>query len=177
MNTYIFKSQRLGFRNWKDSDIEALHEINSDKKVMEFFPRIKTKEESSNFMKRMQNQFETRGYCYFATDLLEENKMIGFVGLAYQTYEAPFTPAVDIGWRLNKNYWGKGYATEGAKACLDFAFNALNINEVISLASAINIPSINVMKKINMEYQYDFEHALLVEYPKISKCSLYKITK
>ncbi len=88
-NKYIFTSDRLGFRNWDLADIDQMHEINSDEKVMEFFPFIPTKVQTGEFVDRMKNQFEN-------------NEFIGFIGLSEQTYEADFTPCIDIGWRIKK---------------------------------------------------------------------------
>ena len=172
---YLFGSERLAFRTWIDSDLMAMHSISSDPEVMHYFPAVKTKEETKAFIQRMQIEFEQRKYCYFPTVLKATQEVIGFIGLAYQTYNAPFNPAVDIGWRLSKKHWGKGYATEGAKACLKYAFEKLELKEVISIATTANVPSTSVMKKIGMEHQYDFEHSLLLDYPKIKMCSLYSI--
>lgn len=94
---YIFTSERLGFRNWNLMDIDQLHEINSDEKVMEFFPNIPTKEQTEEFIKRMINQFQDKGFCCFAVEKLENNEFIGFIGLSEQTCDADFTPCVDIG--------------------------------------------------------------------------------
>ena len=116
---YIFKSERLGFRNWNLTDIDPLHEINSDEKVMEFIPTIPTKKQTTEFVERMKKQFENKGFCYFAVDKLADREFIGFIGLSEQTYEADFTPCIDIGWRIKSSEWNKGYATEGAKNVLN----------------------------------------------------------
>jgi RimJ/RimL family protein N-acetyltransferase len=116
--SYLFTSERLGFRNWIASDIDRMSEINSDKKVMEFFPCVQSNEQTKLFVKRMQKHFDRTDFCYFAVDVLKSAELIGFIGLAEQTFEADFTPCVDIGWRLHTSAWNKGYATEGAKACL-----------------------------------------------------------
>ncbi len=115
---YIFTSQRLGFRNWLDSDLPKMAAINADEEVMRFFPSTQTKAKTEEFIKRMQAQFEKHGFCYFAVEILESKALIGFIGLSEQTYKADFTPCVDIGWRLGRTHWGKGYATEGAKRVL-----------------------------------------------------------
>src|SRR5947207_3093976 len=123
INKYVFQSGRLGFRNWLTEDIKIMAEINADKKVMEFFANTQSKKQTIEFVERMQNQFSKKGFCYFAVDKFENNEFIGFIGLSEQTFEADFTPCIDIGWRLKRSEWNKGYATEGAKQCLDFAFN------------------------------------------------------
>lgn len=174
---YIFESQRLGFRNWKKTDLNEFAEINADIDVMEHFPNILTKKETSDFMDRLQKHFENKGYTYFATDILETKEFIGFIGLAYQDYKTDFTPATDIGWRLKKSAWGKGYATEGAKKCIEYAFQNLNLNYIISACTEKNFKSEQVMKKIGMEKLGEFKHPKLIEFPEYEKCLCYGISK
>ena len=158
---YTFKSERLGFRNWKSTDVEAMAAISANPSVMEFFPSTQSKEHVQGFIKNMQEEFNEYGFCYFAVDRLEDEQMIGFIGLHNVTFEAPFTPCVDIGWRLSPKAWGRGYATEGAKRCLEYAFDELKLVSVKSIAPVINVKSINVMKKIGMQEVEIFKHPLL----------------
>lgn len=174
---YIFKSERLGFRNWTKDDLVEFAKINADLEVMEHFPKPLTENETSEFIQRLQNHYIKNGYCYFATEIIEAKELIGFIGLAFQDYKTDFTPAVDIGWRLKKSAWGKGYATEGAKKCLDFAFNELNLDKIISTCIEKNFKSENVMKKIGMEMKGKFNHPKLKEYPEYEKCICYEINK
>ena len=171
---YIFTSDRLGFRNWDLTDTDKMHEINSDKKVMEFFPTIPTAEQTTEFVERMKKQFENKGFCYFAVDKLEDSEFIGFIGLSEQTYEADFTPCVDIGWRIKSSEWNKGFASEGAKKCLDYALNELKLENVYSIAPKINTKSEHVMTKIGLKKQYEFEHSLLSKKERLKTCVLYK---
>jgi RimJ/RimL family protein N-acetyltransferase len=171
---YIFESDRLGFRNWDLTDIEKMHEINSDEKVMEYFPTIPTIEQTTDFVKRMRKQFENKGYCYFAVDKLEDGKFIGFIGLSEQTYEADFTPCIDIGWRIKSCEWNRGFASEGAKRCLDYAMNELKLENVYSIAPKINTKSEHIMTKIGLKKQYEFEHSLLTNNDRLKTCVLYK---
>ncbi len=137
---YIFTSERLGFRNWNLTDIDKMHEINSDEKVMEFFPNILTRRQTEEFIKRMKKQYENKGFCYFAVDKLDNNDFLGFIGLSEQTYQADFTPCVDIGWRIKSSEWNKGFASEGAKKCLDYALNELKLEKVFTIkANKTNI--------------------------------------
>jgi RimJ/RimL family protein N-acetyltransferase len=170
---YIFTSARLGFRNWDFADIDKMHEINSDEKVMEFFPYIPTKEQTAEFVKRMKKQFEGKGFCYFAVDKLEDNEFIGFIGLSEQTYKADFTPCIDIGWRIKSSEWNKGFASEGAKKCLDYALNDLKLEKVYSIAPKINTKSEHIMIKIGLKKQYEFEHTLLTNTERLKTCVLY----
>lgn len=176
MENYLFTSERLGFRNWETSDVDALFEINSNEEVMRFFPSTQTKKHTEEFINRMREQFSKNEFCYFAVEILSGNDFIGFIGLSEQTYEADFNPSVDIGWRLHPKSWGKGYATEGAKACLQYAFDTLNLSEIVAVAPVINISSITVMKKVGMTKIKEFTHPLLSQYPKLKNCVLYSIS-
>ena len=171
---YIFTSERLGFRNWRLGDIDKMHEINSDEKVMEFFPCIPTKEQTTEFIERMKKQFEDKGFCYFAVDKLEDNDFIGFIGLSEQTYDADFTPCIDIGWRIKSSEWNKGFATEGAIRCLSYALDNLKLEKIYSIAPKINIRSEHIMSKIGLKKQYEFEHPLLANDERLKYCVLYK---
>ena len=174
---YLFKSERLGFRNWLESDIEMMTEINADKNVMEFFPCIASKDQTIDFIKKMQKQFTEKGYCYFAVDKLKNNEFIGFIGLSEKNFEAEFTPCIDIGWRLSNTEWNNGFASEGAKRCLEYAFNVLKLEKIYSIAPKINIKSERVMKKIGMEKFMEFEHPLLINDERLRDCVLYQTTK
>ncbi len=115
-----------------------------------------------------------RSHCYFAVDHLGSKQFIGFIGLCYQDYPSPFTPCVDIGWRLHRNYWGMGLATEGARKNLDYAFNILGLNQVRAVASEVNLKSIRVMEKIGMKFLGAFEHPSLKEFPLLLNCVCYE---
>ncbi len=174
---YIFQSDNLGFRNWQISDIELLYEINSDPDVMKYFPRCYTREEVVSFIIRMQKQYRKKGYTYFAIDHLKDDTLIGFIGLAFQNFESPFTPCIDIGWRLNKHYWNRGLATEGARSCLDYGFKELKLSSVRSITPEINKASIHIMNKIGMAPIGVFEHPLLTDNPTLSHCVVYEINR
>lgn len=171
---YLFTSERLGFRNWELLDIDKMHEINADKKVMEFFPGIPTKQQTTEFVERMTKQFLEKGFCYFAVDKLEDNSFIGFIGISEQTYQADFTPCFDIGWRIKSSEWNKGFATEGAKRCLKYALQELQPQDIYSVAPKINTKSEHMMIKIGMKKQYEFEHPLLTNHEQLKTCVLYK---
>jgi RimJ/RimL family protein N-acetyltransferase len=117
--------------------------------------------------------FADNKFCYFAVDLLETNKLIGFIGLSQMTFDSPFTPCVDIGWRIGFQYWNHGYATEGANRCLQYAFDDLKLKEVFSVAPLVNTKSIAIMRKIGMIQQSQFEHPLLTNYEHLKKCALF----
>lgn len=158
-------------------DLEWFAAMNADELVMEHFPKTLSREESLDFINRLQKHYHKHQHCYFATEVLDTGEPIGFIGLAYQVYDSQFTPAVDIGWRLKTRAWGNGYATEGAKRCLDFAFNILNFDAVISTCTAKNNKSERVMQKIEMTKIGEFKHPNLKQYPDYEKCICYKIEK
>lgn len=173
MRDHCFTSERLGFRSWEDADIEFLNYLNSNIEVMRYFPKMPSSQDNKVFIKRMQELYSEKGYCYFLVEELESGNPIGFIGLADQNYESDFTPAVDIGWRIFPGFWGNGYATEGALRCLEYARD-LNLTEVISVAPKINEPSIAVMRKIGLRKVYEFNHPLLKDTPRLLTCVLYK---
>ncbi len=175
MNEYLFSSKRLGLRNWKKEDIIPFIEMCQDFDVMRFFPKTLSQTEAEQFIQRMQSHFNQFGFCYFAIEEIDTKEFIGFTGLLHQNYESPFTPCIDIGWRLKKSAWGKGFATEAAKATLDFAKNHINSNEIYSIAPKINSSSISVMKKIGMQYHSTFQHPALKHHPRLQTCEVYKI--
>jgi len=175
--TYIIQTPRLGLRRWIASDLQPFFELNSDQNVMEFFPKTLSKEESDAFVERIEKGIDERGFGFYAVDLLENNEFIGMVGLGVPNFEADFMPCVEIGWRLKKDAWGKGYASEAASACLDYAFNELGIAEIVSFTAEINLPSQGVMKKIGMKKASEFLHPRVAVGHALSKHILYKIVQ
>lgn len=123
MSGYILKAERLGLRQWKVSDYVPFAKMCADPEVMRYFPTTLSTEESNTLIDSFKQRFEQYGFTYYAVDILttkeQSAQFIGFAGLLPQTYKSAFTPNVDIGWRLKKSVWGKGYATEAAKACLE----------------------------------------------------------
>ncbi|AXT50073.1 N-acetyltransferase [Aquimarina sp. BL5] len=173
MNPYLFQSERLGFRNWTLDDLDPLAAMNNDDDVMEFFPFKPSRKNTEEFILRMQKQFTKNDFCYFAVDILDSKDFIGFIGLCEQSYLEHQDTFVDIGWRLKKSVWNQGYATEGAKACLDFGFNTIGLNEIYSVASEINLKSELIMKKIGMTKSKIFDHPKLTDYSDLVSCVLY----
>ena len=174
-SNYIFTSERLGFRNWREEDIAPFAQMNKDTEVMRHFPKTLTTQESTELIDRLKKHYIEHGYTYYAVEVLTTGELIGFIGIAYQDYETPFTPATDIGWRLKTSAWGKGYATEGALKCLEFAFNELHLSHIVSVCTENNTSSENVMKKIGMTKKGIFKHSKLKDYPALEKCLWYEI--
>jgi [ribosomal protein S5]-alanine N-acetyltransferase len=176
-NKYIFESERLGFRKWLPSDAEPFASMNADTEVMEFFPKKLTREESDAFIESIENAFALRGYDMLAVEEKASEDFIGFIGFAHPRFEAPFIPCVEIGWRLDKKYWNKGYATEGAKACLDYGFRTLGFEEVLSFTGIVNVRSERVMQKIGMKKIGEFNHPSVDPSSHVYRHVLYRIRK
>ena len=175
MPTIITQTERLILRTWAKEDIAPFAAMCSDPEVMRYFPAPLSYDETASLAKRLQERYEQDGYTYYAVMLKETEEFIGFCGVLIQTYESPFTPNIDIGWRLKKAAWGNGYATEAAKACLKLAKDDLDLKTIISVASNTNIPSINVMQKIGMKKVGSFEHPALNHTPELNPCEVYQI--
>ncbi len=175
MSKYVITTKRLGLRNWQDDDLSLAHAMNSDENVMKFFPQVWSMQQTKNFISGMQIHFKRYGFSYFAVDRLDTNTFIGFVGLMHQTYATGFDPFIDIGWRLLPEAWGHGFATEGATACLDFAFSELNLPEIYAIAPELNKKSQRVMQKIGMREYTHFEHPKIEENHPLRNCVAYRI--
>jgi len=173
---YLFKTTRLAFRTWSNNDLTAFAKLCADPEVMRYFPSALSKDETQNYIDRLIAHQEEHGHCYYAVELLETKEFIGFIGLAYQSYESYFTPCVDIGWRLKKEAWGNGYATEGAKACLKYAFENLGIKEIYSTTTHNNEPSEKVMQKLGMQKLENFVHPKMAADHPLQPIVVYKIT-
>ena len=174
---YLFSSKRLGFRTWKMQDKIPFAQMNIDQRVMEFFPHPLSTAQSDAFLQRIQNAFDERGYGLYAVEELKSKQLIGFIGFIYQTFEADFTPCVEIGWRLLPDFWGKGYATEGATACLNHGFYQLGFQSVYSFTAVVNNRSEKVMKKIGLQKVKEFDHPKLEADSWLLRHILYKIDK
>ena len=173
---YLFTSDRLGFRGWKKSDKTPFAKMNADTEVMRYFPSVLTAVASDELVDRLQKHYHTHGFTFFAVDELETKKFIGFIGLIHTSFEAYFTPCIEIGWRLKKEDWYRGFATEGAKRCLEFAFAKLQVDKIYAITTLTNKPSIHVMQKIGMQRQGTFEHPKIADNHPFKTELLYRIT-
>lgn len=158
-----FETPRLIFRDWREEDLPEFREMNKDARVMRYFTKALSPEETDGFYNIIKEEFQKYGYGLYAVETKLDQHFIGFIGFHWATFAAPFTPCVEIGWRLGTEAWGKGFATEGAKACLKYGFEALGLEKIYSLTSKINIPSENVMKKIGLAKVTEFQHPNIPE--------------
>ncbi|MFZ1979195.1 MAG: GNAT family N-acetyltransferase [Bacteroidota bacterium] len=173
----LIETERLVLRTWQESDIIPFAEMNRDPEVMEFFPKILSQEETEAFYKRITADLEQNGFGLFAVETKQDQIFIGFIGFARPSFSSYFTPCIEIGWRMDKRFWNMGFATEGAKACLEYGFSKLNFKEIVSFTAKINKRSINVMKRIGMAYAGDFEHPNVAEGHPLRRHVLYKISR
>ena len=174
----FIETERLILRTWKDEDALPYFKINQDQKVIEFLPGSLTMDQVNDFMSRMAIHQEKFGYSLLAVEEKKSDELLGFIGLNYTDFPAPFTPGVEIGWRLGSQYWGKGYATEGAKAVLNYGFTKRCLGEIVSFTVPANLKSISVMERIGLkrETKYDFAHPKLPLDHKLSNHIVYKLT-
>ena len=173
----VITTERLILRPWTEADLPDLYKLCSDPAVMEHFPSILSESETKAFLKRLIESYDEHGYTYFACIQKDTKAFIGFIGLAYQTYESPFSPAVDIGWRLLPSAWGKGFATEGAKACLNYAFEVLKLDRVVAVCTLRNVNSERVMQRIGMTKRGRFMHPALDAHPEVQELWWYEIQR
>lgn len=175
----ILKTDRLILRTWNDHDLKPMFEINQDPNVMEYFPALQDLEMTKQFINKVNVHFEKHGYTLYATIRKNSGEFIGFIGLLMADFEAHFTPAAEIGWRLSSKHWGQGFATEGAKAVLDHAFSVLKIPEIVSFAAAGNVKSIRVMQKIGLQHheEDDFDHPKLDDTSPLKRHVLYRLSR
>lgn len=169
------ETDRLALRDWQENDLLPFRQMNADPVTMEFFTKTLSPEESRQFYERIKQEFEERKYGLYAVELKSSGGFIGFTGFHYTEMDTDFSPCVEIGWRYKREAWGFGYATEAAKACLDYAKASLNLPEVYSFTSAINKRSENVMKKAGMQKAGHFQHPSIPEGDKLREHVLYKI--
>ena len=152
--------------------------MNADAEVMAFFPSLQSREASDASIDAWQSQFAERGWSNWAAEVQPSGVFIGFVGLSVPRRALPFSPCVEIGWRLARPYWGQGYATEGARAALRVGFERLHLAEIVSFTSVLNVRSRAVMKRIGMRNAHeDFEYPGVPENHHLRPHCLYRITR
>ena len=172
------ETERLYLRQWQASDFAPFAEMNANPEVMEYFPKLLTTSMSNTIAKKCQSLINDNGWGFWAVSLKETDAFIGMVGLNHAHADMPFSPAVEIAWRLHNDYWGQGYATEAARASLDFAFVELEIEEVVAFTAVINKRSQLVMERLGMtNTQEDFYHPMLDLNHRLAEHVLYKITR
>jgi len=173
------RTQRLLLRPWRDEDREPFAVMNADPQVMEHFPGVMSRDASDALVDRIQEHWAELGWGLWAVEVPEVAPFIGFVGIARQ--DAPGWPVVEVGWRLARPFWGRGYATEGAEQALAFGFGTLDLGEIFSFTVPQNTRSRAVMERIGLHHDPpdDFDHPRVdaAHYPQLVRHVLYRITQ
>ena len=171
------RTERLWLRQWRESDREPFAAMNSDPEVMEFYPSLQDRATSEASIAGWQSQFEAQGWGIWAVELLVSGQFIGYTGLSVPRHTLPFSPCVEVGWRLARKYWGSGFAAEGARAALGAGFGRLALPEIVSFTSAGNLRSRAVMERLGMiDAKQDFEHPGVPEGHPLRLHCLYRLT-
>jgi RimJ/RimL family protein N-acetyltransferase len=146
---------------------------------MEYFPSVLDRAQSDAFANRIEAGFITHGYGLWAVEIPGESEFIGFVGLALHNFEAPFTPAVEVGWRLARNYWGRGFASEAARAAVNDGFDRVALSEIVSFTVPDNKRSVRVMQRLGMTHDPsdDFDHPRIPAGHRLRRHVLYRLRR
>lgn len=173
----ILETERLILRPWVEEDLAPFAAINADPRVMEYFPCPLSRDESDYSVKCAVDHIQKFGWGFWAVSLIHTEAFIGFIGLEHVDFNAHFTPAVEIGWRLAFEHWGKGYATESALASLQYGFETLKLNEIVAFTAIQNSRSKAVMERIGMHHdpKDDFDHPKLPEGHRLRRHVLYRL--
>ena len=173
------RTERLRLRRWQPADREPFAALNADPRVMEYFPCVLSRAESDALADRIEAHFSDHGFGLWALELAGVARFAGFVGLAWVRFESRFTPSVEIGWRLARAHWGRGYATEAAGAALAFGFERLGLDEIVSFTVPGNTRSLRLMERIGMvrDPGDDFEHPGLPAGHPLRRHVLYRLRR
>ena len=169
---------RLRLRSWRPEDLDPFAALNSDHRVMEHFPQPLSREQSDLLAEQIVFDLRAQGWGLWAVEVTETRFFAGFVGLSRPRFRAHFTPAVEVGWRLAQDYWGRGFATEAAWAALEFGFDCLGLGEIVSFTSVDNMRSRRVMERLGMSHDPgdDFDHPSLPQGHRLRRHVLYRLT-
>lgn len=173
------ETKRLILRRWKESDRPVFAEMSADPEAMKYLGGIWDRATSDGFIDRIEKHFDDYGYGMYALEHKQSGELIGFTGLRNVPFEAHFTPAVEIGWRLAPAFWRQGCAFEAATEALRHGFNNLGLREVVSFTSPVNIPSWSLMKKLGMKTdpKDNFRHPRMPVNDVLSEHVLYRLRK
>jgi RimJ/RimL family protein N-acetyltransferase len=175
----VIETPRLILRRWRDEDLAPFAALNADPRVMEFLPKPLDWAESDAMAARIRGAFDQQPFGLWAVEVKAGTSFIGYVGLSVPKFEAAFTPCVEIGWRVAFDYWGRGYATEAARAALHYAFETLKLAEVVSFTVPANERSWRVMERLGMKRSpaEDFDHPNLAEGHPLRRHVLYRLSR
>lgn len=149
--------------------------MNADPEVMRFYPGPLTRRQSDELAVRLSAHIAEHGFGLWAAELLDTGEYVGFIGLQHVPFEAAFTPAVELGWRLRTSMWGRGLATEGARGAAEFAFDALGLREIVAMARADNLASVRVMRRLGMIHDPADDFDLQGPFDRPHRFTLYRL--
>jgi RimJ/RimL family protein N-acetyltransferase len=172
-------TDRLKLRRWRSDDLAVFQDISADPQVMEHMPACLDAGQAQAQALRIMDDLENRGWGLWAVEIIGSGEFIGYVGLNIPATLMPFGEKVELAWRLAARRWGRGYASEAARAALDFGFNVLNLDEIVAYTTPGNVRSWRVMEKIGMirDRQGDFDHPILPPGPPLRPHVLYRKRK
>jgi RimJ/RimL family protein N-acetyltransferase len=167
----------LLLRPWRSEDREPFAALNADPAVMEYFPATLTRPQSDALADRIDGDLQRLGYGLWAVEIPSQAPFIGFLGLLATDDDMPFAPAIEVGWRLARGFWGRGLASEGAQAALAFGFDELALAEIVALTAAGNLRSRRLMERLGMRRDpaEDFAHPALPAGHPLTLHVLYRI--
>jgi len=171
-------TQRLLLRPWMDGDREPFAALNADPEVMRYFPALQTRESSDRSIDAWNAEHAERGWSNWAVALRDGGEFIGFIGLSVPKRALPFMPCVELGYRLARRHWGRGYATEGGREALRFGFETLGLAEIVSFNAKLNLPSQAVMRRLGLsDAGEDFDHPALSPGHPLQRHCLYRLPR
>jgi RimJ/RimL family protein N-acetyltransferase len=173
--TPLIRTARLILRPWRKSDLPPFAKQNSDLAVMQSLGGVLSREESYAYVARAERHLAETGFCPWAVEAPGVSPLIGAVGLKRIEFEASFTPAVEVAWRLHQPYWGQGYATEAARAAIDDGFRRVGLQEILAMTALLNIASIRVMERLGMVRSIEFDHPKCLEGSPLRRHVLYRL--
>jgi RimJ/RimL family protein N-acetyltransferase len=175
----MLRTDRLVMRRWQDGDREPFAALNADPVVMEHFPALLSRDQSDTMIDVIEDGFDQHGFGLWALEIAGTGEFIGFTGLSVVRFDAPFAPAVEVGWRLAQPYWGHGYASEAARAAMANGFDDYGLAEIVSFTYVHNLRSRAVMERIGMtrDPADDFEHPRLPADSRLRPHVLYRLRR
>jgi ribosomal-protein-alanine N-acetyltransferase len=173
----MIETPRLILRPWRKSDLPLFAEQNADPVVMRFLGGVLTRPQSDSYVERAEQHLAETGFCKWAVQAPGIAAFIGAVGITRVKFEAAFTPAVEIAWRLHRRYWGHGYATEAASAAIQDGFTRVGLQEIVALTALSNMASVRVMERLGMTRTIEFDHPHIAENNPLRRHVLYRLSR
>jgi RimJ/RimL family protein N-acetyltransferase len=171
------RTDRLLMRRWRESDREPFADLNADPRTMVYFPELLDRAASDALVDRIERNFDLLGYGLWALETAETGQFIGFTGLSPMPADVPGAGGTEVGWRLTRHAWHRGYATEAARAALDVAFGGAGLTEIWSMTAVLNEPSQAVMRRLGMREVARFEHPRVPEGHRLRPHVTYHLTQ